>query len=77
MRKISELPGLQDLKVFAITDESAAKTMPSLTYDGIIPKVLVPESLKEHLERIAFTDLWGTQGSRHAADLQEELKPVA
>ena len=77
MRKIRELPGLQNLKVFAIADETTLKTVPSLPYDGIIPKVLVPETLREHLERVAFTVLRETHEPSYAPGLQAELKPVA
>ena len=77
MRKIRELPGLQNLKVFAIADETTLKTVPSLPYDGIIPKVLAPEALREHLERVAFSVPRETQEPNYAPGFQAELKPVA
>jgi len=46
VRKIRELPGLQNIKVFAIRRRTTVKTASSLRYDGIIPKGLVPESSK-------------------------------
>ena len=76
MRKIRELPGLQNLKVFAIAGETALKTVPSLPYYGIIPKVLEAESLKES-GAYSLRSSWGTQEPSHAPDLQAELMPVA
>ncbi len=76
VRKIRELPGLQNLKVFAITDETTLKTVPSLSYDGIIPKVLVPEALREHLDALP-SQFPGRRRAKLCAWFQAELKPVA
>jgi CheY-like chemotaxis protein len=77
IRKIRELRSLQNLKVFAVTDETDLNAVSSLPYDGIIPKVLVPESLKEHLDRIVFASPAGIQAPSCEPDLQAELTPVA
>jgi CheY-like chemotaxis protein len=76
VRKIRELRSLQNLKVFAVADETALNTVPSLPYDGIIPKVMVPEPLQEHLERTVFATPEEAQASSEP-DLQVELQPVA
>ena len=77
VRKIRELRSLQNLRVFAVADESTLNTVPSLIYDGIIPKVLAPEFLKQHLERIVFASRENSQAPTCEPDPQAELQPVA
>jgi CheY-like chemotaxis protein len=76
VRKIREL-SLQNLRVFAVADESTLNTVPSLPYDGIIPKVMAPEFLKQHLERTVFAGRENSQAPTCEPDPQAELEPVA
>jgi len=56
---------------------TSVKTVPSLPYDGIIPKVMAPESLKEHRERIVCAAPEDSQAPSSEPNLQAELQPVA
>ena len=76
VRKIRELRSLQNLKVFAVADETLVNPVPSLSYDGIIPKALDLESLREHLERIVFASPEDSRAPNSQPSLQEELQPA-